>query len=162
MRKFTKKQYLVAGVAALVIAGTAGTALAYWTSTGSGSGSATTGSDTSSLAITDLSTPSNLAPGVTAGAVTFTVTNSGTSSAHVNQVTISLVSISGAGTDAGKPACTTADYTLSNPVQTVNQTIAPSGHFDASASTATLGFNSTAANQDNCQGATVNLAYASN
>ncbi len=32
MRRFTKKQYLVAGVAAAIIAGTAGSAIAYWTS----------------------------------------------------------------------------------------------------------------------------------
>jgi hypothetical protein len=163
MRKFSKKQYLVAGAAAVIVAAGTGAAYAYWTSTGSGTGSATTGTDQSNIQITDLTTPTDMAPGVAAAPVTFTVTNNGSTSAYVNTVTISLDSITNGDSDTSLPACTTADYTLSNATQSVATELAPGASVDVTGSTATLGFNDSAsANQDNCQGATVNLAYASN
>jgi hypothetical protein len=155
MRRFTKKQYLVAGVAALVIAGTAGSAIAYWSTSGTGTGSASTSAGASDLTITQTSTIAAMHPGDTAQTITGTVTNNAANSAYVNTVTVSIASVTPvAGT------CDATDYTLATPVMTVAQDVAAGG--SANFSGATLKFNNKLTNQDGCKGATVNLAYASN
>ena len=159
MPKFGKKKIIVGAVAAAVIASGAGAAYAYWTSSGSGDGTASTGTSTTT-SVHQVSAPSNMAPGVAPAAITFNVTNnSATQAAQVSNVVISIASITGGGTDSSKPACTASDYTLTQPTWTPVELAA--GATSANNATATLGFNDTGANQDNCQGATVNLHYVS-
>lgn len=160
MRSFSKKQLAVAGTATVILVGGGTAAYAYWTTTGSGTGTASTG-DSTTTTVNQVSAPSNMAPGVSPGAITFNVENdSATQSAYVTNVTISIAGISDAGTDSSKPACTPADYVLTQPTWTPVE-LAP-GATSADNATATLGFANTAANQDNCKGATVNLAYTAN
>jgi hypothetical protein len=158
MHKFSKKQYLAAGAAAVIVASGAGVAFAYWTSTGTGSGTATTDSSHSTTTVNQISVPTDMAPGVAPGAVTFSVTNnSGTQSAYVSNVVISIESVSAAAVNGY--TCSALDYDLTQP------TWAPveleHGATSATNNTATLGFHNLAAqNQDSCQGAVVHLHYA--
>jgi hypothetical protein len=161
MFKLTKKKVAAGIVAAGIIAGT-GIGYAYWSSSGTGTGSATTDTAANTLSITDGTTISDLAPGVAPGSVHGTIQNTqavGGQNEYVHQVTASIASVTKA---SGAPAgtCDETDYTLSNPVMTVDEDLAPQA--SASFSGATLGFNNKATNQDACQGATVSLAYASN
>jgi hypothetical protein len=87
MRRFTKKQYLVAGVAAAIIAGTAGSAIAYWSTTGSGSGGAATAGSDTAMTITQSGTITGLTPGSTAAALNVTVANSAVSSQQIGTIT---------------------------------------------------------------------------
>jgi hypothetical protein len=98
-----------------------------------------------------------MGPGVAAGGISATVTNTGSTAVVVNSVTVSIASITG----AGPGGCSVSDYTLLNPLMTnAAGSLAP-GATSSAFTGATLGFaNSTTANQDGCKGATVNLAYA--
>jgi len=157
--RFSKKALIATGTGAVVAMAVGGLALAYWTTTGSGTGSATSSNGASDLAIVQTLAPTNLAPGVAAGAITGTVTNNATNNAYVNTVTVSIASVEkAAGAVAG--TCDATDYDLTNAVMNVQTDLAPAGSFPFSG--ASLGFHNKAASQDQCKGAIVHLAYASN
>ena len=63
MMKFTKKKLIVGGIAVAVVAAGAGTALAYWTTSGSGTGSATNASSNGTIVL-----HASFANGLTPGA----------------------------------------------------------------------------------------------
>lgn len=147
MRKPSKK--VVVGVAAVAIAlGTAGGAYAYWTSAGSGTGSATTGS-AEHVTITQTSVVTAMGPGVAAQPLSGTFTTA--HPAYVGQVTAVVDSTSNAG-------CTAADFTVVQPTATNGEVTSASTWSGGS-----IAFNDKAdTNQDACQGVTVNLKYSSN
>lgn len=158
MRKFTKKQYLAAGAAAVIIAGGAGAAFAYWTTSGSGSGSATTGTS-AALTVTQVGTISGLVPGGAAQPVDFTITNGKSTPQYVTSVSYSIASIKKAdNTDA--TGCSAADFTLVQP-NAIGQDLA-SGDTTFSPSGASLAMRDLSTNQDGCKNVTVNLAFTSN
>jgi hypothetical protein len=133
-------------VAAFVLMGAFG-AYAYWTTGGSGSGSATAGTTTNNLTIASPSVT-----GITPGSstpVTVTLTNPNSYSVHVDTVsTVITTSVGG---------CLPADFTF--PAKVLNTTIAALG---TASFTQGLAFADTAVNQDSCKGATVTLTYSSN
>ena len=156
MRKLSKKtKVAVVGATVAAMVG-GGVAYGYWSTTGNGTGSATTSAGASNLSIVQTSTISGLAPGVAAQTISGTVTNNAVNDAHVGSVTVSIASVTG-----GAGACDASDYTLAGAAMPVNQDLAKNGG-SANFSGATLAFNNKATNQDGCKGATVNLAYASN
>ncbi len=156
MRKPSKKIAILSGV---MVLGSAGTAFAFWTASGSGTGSAATSDGASNLVVSQASAPTNLAPGVGAGGISVSVTNNADNKAYVAQVVVSIARVSGPNITASSP-CTADDYTLANPTMTTG-----AAELARNASTtfsgATLQFkNSTTDNQDGCKEATVHLAYA--
>lgn len=155
MRKPSKKVLVVLTAAALLAGG--GTAFAYWTAGGSGTGTAATGNNVEISAV-QTTTVTDLKPGGAAQTISGNFTNGNTSPVYVATVTASIASVGKAvGAPAG--ACTAADYTLGSPVMTV-ATEVPAGTAQGAWTGATIAFNNTAANQDGCKGATVNLSYA--
>jgi hypothetical protein len=179
MKRFMNKKVAAIGLAAGLVLGIAGAATAYFTSSGTGTGSATTGTAASALKITDTTTITDMAPGVAAEPITGTIQNTqapGGQNEQVNDVTVSIASVVETSTEiglygvqgSGNPGssgsyydCSSTDYNLSNAAMVVNQDLTPGQ--TVSFSGATIGFNDkTTTNQDACQGATVNLAYASN
>jgi len=153
--KRNKKTVAILTVGLLTVAGGA---YAYWTSTGTGTGDATTASSNSTLSVTQVSAPTDMAPGVAAGAITFNVkNNSATQSAQVLNVVVTITGVTPGPLNAGTP-CLITDYTLTQPTWApVNLAASATS---ANNATATLGFNPTAANQNNCQGAVVHLGYS--
>lgn len=153
--KVSKKRMTRITVVAAALGLIGGGAYAYWTLTGGGSGSATTGTVTGTLTVNQTSTISNLRPGGTAQVLSGTFTNTDTSPVYVSTVTVSIASVVPlSGT------CDASDYTLSNATMTVAASV-PSGTGGAWTG-ATIAFNNKLTNQDDCQGATVNLAYTTN
>jgi hypothetical protein len=155
MKRWTKKRTFIAGGIGTVVIAAA--AIAYFTTTGSGSGTATVGS---SSAVTLHATISQtLYPG-TSSPVTFTVDNPSPGRQRVG--TISLQSIT---PDAGHSSCSTAisggnpDFSMPN--VTVNQTF-PNGNGQTVTPTGTLTMNDTGVSQDACQGATLTVNVTSN
>jgi hypothetical protein len=149
MRKPSKKALAVVTAVALLAGG--GTAFAYWTTTGSGTGSATNASANGTIVL-----HAAFANGLTPGAsqtVTYTADNAGTSSLYVGTIT-PTVSI-----DAGHSGCLVGDFTI--PATNSNTTVA-AGASGVAAGTGTLTFANTALNQDGCKGAIVTLTLASN
>jgi hypothetical protein len=149
MRIITKKR--VAAAAALaVLAGGGMAAYAYFTTTGVGTGSASTGSSTP-VAIHGAA-GSTLYPG-TSATVTFTVDNSSPGNQYVNTITLGSVT-----TDSGHSACVMTDYTMAD--VTVHHSYA-NGNGQAVAATGTLVMADNG-NQDACQGAPLTLHFTSN
>jgi len=150
MRKhLTKKRVLVlAAVAAVAAIGT--TAFAYFTTTGSGTGSAAVG--TSSALTLHGTTASTLYPG-TSSVVNFTVDNPSPGAQHLG--TITLVSVT---TDAGHSGCTMSDFTM--PAVVANENFA-NGNAQAVTATGTLTMADNG-NQDACKGAPLTLNLSSN
>jgi hypothetical protein len=158
VRKNSKRRIAATiAITAILVGGGGAAAIAYWSAGGAGTGSATTGTSTSITAV-QTSTVSGITPGSAAQTLTGNFTNANSAATYVTSVTASISSVVKAG---GAPAgsCTVADYTLSGAVMAVGATI-PVGTAQGSWTGATLAFNNTAANQDGCKGATVNLAYA--
>ena len=156
MRKFNKK-IVVAVVGAVILAAGAGVAYAYWTAGGSGTGTAGTG-ESVDITVVQTSPVAEMGPGVAPQALSGNFDNDNDGPVYVNDVTVSIASVTQAVGAVG--TCTADDYVLANPVMTVDAEV-PAGDAQGAWGGATIAFdNDPAVNQDGCQGATVNLAYA--
>jgi hypothetical protein len=154
-RLITRKRVLIPiGTVVLIVAGVA---VAYFSSKGSGTGTASVGSS-SSLALHG-AVGSTLYPGVSS-TVTFTVDNPSPGVEQVN--TIHLASIT---PDGGHSGCSTV-ITGGNPDFKMPDVVAnqsfPSGSGQAVTATGTLTMHDTGVSQDACQGATLTLNLTSN
>ena len=147
IRSKRSRAIVVGVVAALVVAGAA---IAFWTSSGTGSGTASVGTD-SGLPISAVTFGNTLYPGGKSP-VSFTITNSSANSA----ITVAQVAADtsfGTNGITGLPGgCSAADFTF--PTFTVNQSIPASGTLNLTVPTAGgLALANTAVNQDACKGA---------
>jgi hypothetical protein len=166
-----KKKTFVA--ATLVTMAVAGGALAYFTSAGSGSGTASVGT-ASSLTVTGTSA-STLYPG-TSSTVSFTVNNPSSGHQRLGSITLSAVhACTGAGSSWNGSSCsnsgteqttceafdTSASSTVddfSMPVVTSNTDFAP-GNNQTVTQTGTLTMNDLNSSQNSCQGANLTLSF---
>jgi hypothetical protein len=144
MRK-TQRIAIIGGViAALVVAG--GIAYAFWTSTGSGNGSATTGTSTAWQVTVDNVNLADLTPNGPSDTVGFTVKNTNTGVQSLASTTASVTGTSNAG-------CTASDFNVSATTIAYGSVAAGAtvpGSF-------TVQLKDTGLNQDACKGVTVNL-----
>jgi hypothetical protein len=143
-----------AGAALVVAVG----AYAYWTQGGSGTGSATAGT-TSSLTVNQTSTVTGLYPGGPAATLSGNFDNPNSSAVNISSVTASVSSVSNGASDGSKPACTASDFQIGG---SMGSATVPSGTGVGSWTGLTIKLLNTAANQDNCKGATANIAYTAN
>ena len=161
MRKNSKRKVAATiAITAILIGGGGAAAFAYWSAGGSGTGSATTGSNSSITAI-QTSTVTGLVPGSAAQTLTGNFNNSNSSPSYVTSVVASISSVTKA---VGAPSgtCDATDYTLTGATMSVAAEV-PAGTSKGAWTGATIAFNDkSATNQDACKGATVNLAYAVN
>lgn len=150
MRNTSTKALVLALVSVLAIAGAA---FAYWTVSGSGGGTAATGTVTG-ITVNQTSSITGLAPGVAAQSLSGNFDNSNTSPVYVGSVSATV-------TGTSNPACGAGNYLISGSAP-VGAEI-PSGVGQGSWGGLTIEFvNDPAVNQDACQGVTVNIAYTSN
>ncbi len=145
--------------AAALVGGTV--AYAYFSTTGSGTGSASVGTSTAltlnQASITYSNAPVNeLLPG-TSASVTFTVDNPSSGAQFLD--TISLAQV----TSANKPACNSTDHPswFSATEVTVEDDYIP-GNAQAVPGSMTITFVNAPEPQDVCKGAVLDFAYASN
>jgi hypothetical protein len=148
MRHKLPKLMLALGVVGALALG--GIAYAYFSSTGAGTGTATSG--TSTPLVLHGTAATTLYPG-TSSAVAFTVDNA--SSGHQQLGTITLGSVT---TDAGHSACVMSDFTMPNVV--ANQDFA-TGNGQAVTLGGTISWANNG-NQDACKGAPLTLHFTSN
>jgi hypothetical protein len=128
MFQILRKKRVSIPLAVVAVLAIGGIAFAYWTTTGSGDATGTTGTNTA-LTITQDGTVTAMTPGSAAQAVNYTIHNSATTPQYVTTVTIAFVSVNytsialpGTGTTAtDHPAgmlavgCSAADFTLVGP-----------------------------------------------
>jgi len=158
MNKLPRKRLVVIVTAALLLTG-GGIAFAYWSAGGSGTGSATTGTNVPITAV-QTSTISGMAPGDSAQTLSGNFNNTNTSPVYVTNVVASISSVTQAVGAVG--SCDATDYTLASATMTVNAEVA-AGSAKGAWTGATIKFNDKpSTNQDGCKGATVNLAYVVN
>jgi hypothetical protein len=156
MKLITKRRAFLALTAALVVV-VAGGAYAFFTSSGTGTGTASVG--TSSAVTLHATVTGSLYPG-SSSPVSFTVDNPSSGKQRVG--TISLLSIT---PDASHSECSTVisggnpDFTMA--AVAANQTFGP-GNGQAVTATGTLAMNETGVSQDKCQGATLTLNLTNN
>jgi hypothetical protein len=157
MRKFSKRTKRISTAVAVVavVGAGGGAAWAYWLSSGSGSGSATTGSPTAFTVAEGTVTGGVLTPGGVTDSVPFTVTNPGTGNQHLTSVVVTVAGAGGA-TWTAVAGCSSADYAVGTPVITYGN-ITPLGTLSG---TVTIQMNNTASNQVGCIAATVPLYFA--
>ena len=157
MGRFVRRKWVLIPTGILVALVVAGIAVAYFTSLGSGTGTATVGS--SSNVTLHGTVASALFPSASS-TVSFTVDNPSPGAELVN--TIHLASIA---PDAGHSGCSTA-ITGGNPDFAMPDVVAnqdfPSGNAQAVTVTGTLTMRDTGVSQDACQGATLTLNLTSN
>jgi hypothetical protein len=157
MFRMSRKRSL--GLAVIVALVSAAGAIAYWTTDGSGSGSAGVAAGQSDLTVNQTTVLSPMYPGDSAQTISGDFDNSNSGPSYVAAVTASIASVTKAG---GAPAgtCNATDFTLANAVMTVDAQV-PAGNAQGSWTGATLKFsNKAGTNQDACKGATVGLSYA--
>jgi len=150
MPRLTKKKYLVAGTAVAVVA-TGGIAFAYWTSTGSGTGTASTGDSSAWNVTVDSNNLGNLSPAGPTQTVSFHVKNDNSGVQNLASTTASVVDTSDAG-------CTAADFDVSATTIAYGD-VASGATVDG---TFTVQMKNLATNQDACKNATVNLKVVAN
>jgi hypothetical protein len=150
-----KRRILAAAIVTAILVGGAGGAYAYWTNTGSGTGSAATGTNVP-VTINQTTVVTPLAPGVAAQTLSGTFTNTNSGPVYVGTVTVSIGTITGGG-----PTCEATDYVITNGTMTVNAQV-PVGT-GGSWTGASIAFNNKVGeNQNDCKNATVALVYSSN
>ena len=154
MPRMTIKTLALSTGILLFLAG-AGVAYAYWTAGGSGTGSATTGTS-AGLTVNQTGTLTDMFPGDSAQTLSGDFDNTSSGPVHVTSVTVRIASVTDGSVVA--TGCSAADYTLVGATMTVVQDV-PVGTAVGTWGGATIQFHNTTANQDACQGMTVNLAY---
>lgn len=147
LMKRNKKTTAILTVALLTVAGGA---YGYWTTTGSGSGSAATGTVVG-VTVNQTSLVTGLYPGGPAQSITGTFNNSNSGAVYVTAVTAVLGTL--------PSGCVPADFTIAGTAP-VNANIA-SGSGVGTWTGLTIAMNNTPVSQDGCKSATIPLVLAS-
>lgn len=156
MRIFTKRRAVFVLTTALLVVVTGG-AYAYFTASGTGTGTASVGS--SSAVTLHATVTGSLYPG-TSSPVSFTVDNPSSGSQRVGTISLSSITV-----DASHSECSTVitggnpDFTM--PAVVVDHSFG-NGNGQAVTPTGTLAMNETGVSQDKCQGATLTLHLTDN
>ena len=156
MNRLSKKS-AVSALAVLGVLAIAAVAYAYFSTTGSGTATATVG--TSSAVVIKGTVTGNLYPG-SSSPVSLTVDNNSGGKQRVGTITLEKITA-----DASHSSCSVVitggnpDFTM--PEIVVNKVFGP-GTGQAVTPNGTLTMNETGVNQDACQGATLTLALKSN
>ena len=157
MRTFANRKAVIAVASCLAVATIGGgAAYAYWTVGGAGTGSAVAGS-TTPVAIQQTGSVTGLAPGAAAAPLAGTFTNPNSTDVFIEQVQVSVAPGFLAQDDASKPACTAADFTITQPSATHALV-----HTGSTWSGGSIAMVAGSGNQDNCKNITVPLVFASN
>jgi hypothetical protein len=152
MNRMSRNGYIALGAAGAALLLGGGVAFAFWTSSGTGTGTAAAGT-TGSVTVAQNGSITGLYPGGPGQTIAVDITNPNAGAVTLAGVTATVVDTSNVG-------CTAADFTISGPVY-AGGSIAGGATVTASAATIQM-VNEAARNQDACKGVTVNLAFAAN
>jgi hypothetical protein len=149
--RLTKKSKTIIAGAAIVGLASAGVAYAYWTTSGTGSATATTGTVVG-ITVNETTNATNLYPGGPPQPLAGNFNNSNAGAVYVASVTAALGTL--------PTGCLPADFTIAGPA-TVNANV-PSGTGVGTWSGLTIKMNNTLVSQDGCKTASIPLVLTSN
>lgn len=137
----------------------AGTAFAYWTSTGSGSGTSATGG-TQAVTVTQTGTaPSGMSPGGPDIGISFKITNPKSTSQYISSVSIAVGAITKISDGSAATGCTAGDFAITQP-SAINTNVASGDTaFPAAGTGAAIHMQETGLNQNACQNVNVGLTF---
>jgi hypothetical protein len=150
MRLMKKSKTIIVGAAIAGLAST-GIAYAYWTTSGTGSATATTGTVVG-ITVNETTSATNLYPGGPAQPLAGTFTNTNAGAVYVASVTAALGTLPG--------TCVPADFTIAGSAP-VGANVA-SGTGVGTWSGLTIKMNNTLVSQDGCKAASIPLVLTSN
>jgi hypothetical protein len=152
---FTRKRVAVGAVAAALLVG-GGTVLAYWTTTGSGTGTVTAAPSDGTVVLHAAIDTSGHAP-YPGGSnpVTFTADNAGATDLFVGTIHLASITV-----DAPHSTCVVADFSMSDVVS--NTIVLNGASGQAVSGTGSLVYANTALDQGACKGAILTLHLTSN
>jgi hypothetical protein len=177
MFQILRKKRVSIPLAVVAVLAVGGIAYAYWTTTGSGAATGTTGTSTA-MTVAQNGVVSGMTPGSPAQAVDYTITNTADTPQYVTTVTVAKTSVTytsaaGAGTGttaldhpAGMAAvlCTTGDFAVVQPDAIGLDLPAGDTAFTRVAGTTyqgrlsgTVQMLNTTSDQDDCKNTTINL-----
>jgi hypothetical protein len=156
MRIITRKR--VAAVAAILAVGGGTMAYAYWTTGGSGSGSASTGTTSNIVVNQTGSAITGMYPGQTVNLSGNFTNTANPGKVYITAVTAAVHAFSTTAVDANKPACTQADFAIGGTAPVGAEVAHGTSVGSWSGLTLTL-TDAAGANQDNCKGVTVTIDY---
>jgi len=156
-KHLSKKRVVLAAIITVALAIGSGVAYAYWTSGGTGTGSAVATTPVGTITVNQTSAVTGLYPGATAVALSGDFNNSNTGAAHIASITAAVTSITNGG--VGLPLCTTGDFLIGGSFTPPGGLDIPAGNNKGAWSGLTIQLQNTTANQDSCKGATANITY---
>jgi hypothetical protein len=160
VRFITTKKALAAVAAGAIVIGAAGTAFAYWSTSGGGSSAsgatAAANNAAGSITVAEGTAPSGLVPGGTAQDVPVTVTNHAPGSASVGTVTAAVTSPFSVVVGS-HPACTAADFDVTGATPAVG--VLAAGATSSSLAGIKIALKDGAGDQDSCKSVTVPLTF---
>jgi hypothetical protein len=152
----TGRSKRIAVITAVLMLVGGGIAFAYWTTTGSGTGSATSGTG-GTITVNQTSTITELNPGAPAQTLSGTFTNNTESTYQVSSLTATVASVT--TTPAGGD-CEPDDYVIAGTATFGDGGAVPIGTGVGSWTGLTIAFVDEAAEDQNaCKGATVSISY---
>lgn len=158
-RKNTKRAAVVLLGLGLVTAG-GGAAFSYWTTPGSGTGSAATGTVSPVTIKATSAAVTGLYPGGPAQNISGSFDNPNAGKVYIHQVTVSISGVTATAGGTGSSACTAADFTLTQPANTNAEVGA--GVAVGAWGPASIAMVDSTTDQGACKNATVQLAFTSN
>jgi hypothetical protein len=170
MRKISRKAKIVVASSVALTALGGGVAFGYWSTTGSGTGTANSSAGAANLTVAQGDAPTGLAPSVAPVSVPGTITNNAPNSAYVNQFTVQITGVDAAhaaGCSAADYGLTTGDVALvkSSAVQVLALPVADELNSGETVNFPAfkIGFANDPGNvQDGCKGAVPQLSFSTN
>ena len=150
-KSFSRRTWILLGVLGVALVAAVG-GYAFFSTTGSGSGTAAVGSSTAGSITVVGTAAGDLFPGGSVQ-VSFTASNAATFSQK-----LSGIQLSGVAADADHASCATGDFTMPDVVVT-DGTLLGSASAVALSEQGTLSMAETDVSQDACQGATLTLTF---
>ncbi|WP_148307853.1 hypothetical protein [Actinoplanes friuliensis] len=132
----------------------AGTAFAYWTTSGTGTGSGTSGTS-DVVTVSQTSTVTGLVPGGAAQAINFKINNPKSTKQYISSVDIQVGSIISNVTSLTAVGCSAADFDIRQP-DALDTDLDPGDTFFTTKN-ATIAMKNTNYNQNGCKNVTLSL-----
>ena len=156
MRRTNTRRIVIAGATAGAVLLTGGVAFAFWSSTGTGDGAAQVATAASELTVTQVGTPGGLVPGGPAVDIVAEVDNPSATDIQLADVTVTVADVVDSAGNTIGAGCPVGDFEIEDAPYAGGLILA--GGTTGNVTVATVRLLNSAANQNPCKGAVVELS----